>query len=117
GSITGLVVKIDDSPYGDLGTYSIRHLQESDIAINPNRENGFSKTLVEWELQPTTGFANGTPNLPPTTGPANATLQKDEGTGFFAGNTLNGIYLIDKYRGDKPGANTIISNSSYNVNS
>lgn len=117
GSITGLIVKINDSAYGNLGQYSIRHLQESDIAIDPNRANGFSDILVEWELGPTTDFANGTPNLPPTTGPTNATLQKDEGTGFHAGNTLNGIYLIDKYRGDKPGANTIISNSSYNVNS
>lgn len=117
GTITGLVVKITDSAYGNLGQYSIRHLQESDIALNPNRANGFSEILVEWELQPTTGFANGTPNLPPTTGPSTATLQKDEGTGFYAANTLNGIYLIDKYRGDKPGANTIIANSSYNVNS
>lgn len=117
GTITGLVVKITGSAYGDLGEYSIRHLEESDIAVNPNRANGFSEILVEWELEPTTGFPDGTPNLPPTTGPENATLQKDEGTGFYAANTLNGIYLIDKYRGDKPDANTIISKSSYNVNS
>lgn len=117
GTITGLVVKIMDSAYGDLGEYSIRHLKESDIAVDPNRANGFSEILVEWELEPTTGFPDGTPNLPPTTGPENATLQKDEGTGFYAANTLNGIYLIDKYRGDKPGANTVISKSSYNVNS
>ncbi|MBD1426476.1 DUF5689 domain-containing protein [Sphingobacterium arenae] len=117
GAITGLVVKVLDSAYGDLGEYSIRHLKESAIAIDPNQANGFSNILVEWELGPTTGFPNGTPNLPPTTGPTNATLQKDEGTGFYASNTLNGIYLIDKYRGDKSGANTVISNSSYNVNS
>lgn len=117
GTITGLVVKIMDSAYGDLGEYSIRHLEESDIAINPNRANGFSEILVEWELEPTTGFPDGTPNLPPTTGPVGATLQKDEGTGFYAANTLNGIYLIAKYRGDKPGDNTIIDYSSYNVNS
>lgn len=117
GTITGLVVKIIDSAYGDLGRYSIRHLEESDIDIDPSPANGFSEILVEWELQPTTGFPDATPNLPPTTGPSSATLQKDEGTGFYAANTLNGIYLIDKYRGDKPGANTIIANSSYNVNS
>ncbi|WP_133166357.1 DUF5689 domain-containing protein [Sphingobacterium haloxyli] len=117
GTITGLVVKIRNSAYGDLGEYSIRHLEESDIAIHANRANGFSEILVEWELGPTTGFPEGTPNLPPTTGPADATLQKDEGTGFYAANTLNGIYLIDKYRGDKSGANTVIAKSSYNVNS
>lgn len=117
GTITGMVVKITESAYGNFGGYAIRHLEESDIAINPNRASGFSNILVEWELEPTTGFPDGTPNLPPTTGPASATLQKDGGTGFYAANTLNGIYLIDKYRGDKPGANTIIANSSYNVNS
>lgn len=117
GTLTGLVVKIRGSAYGDLGEYSIRHLEESDIAINPDRTNGFSDILVEWELEPTTGFPDGTSNLPPTTGSENATLQKDGGTGFYAANTLNGIYLIDKYRGDKTGANTIISNSLYNVNS
>ncbi len=116
GTITGLVVKIRGSAYGDLGEYSIRHLRERDIAVNPNRANGFSEILVEWELEPTTGFPDGTPNLPPTAGPAGATLQKDEGTGFYAANAPNGIYLIDKYRGDKPDANTIISKSSYNVN-
>ncbi|NGM60433.1 BACON domain-containing protein [Sphingobacterium sp. SGG-5] len=117
GTITGVVVKIMDSAYGDLGQYSIRHLEESDIAINPNRANGFSEILVEWELPPTTGFPNGTPNLPATTGPASATLQKDEGTGFYSGNTLNGIYLIDKYRGDVSGSGTAVSKSCYNVNS
>ncbi len=117
GKVSGVVVKIMDSTYGDLGRYSIRHLQESDISMNPNPANGFSKILVEWELEPTTGFSDGTPNLPPSIGSAEATLQKDGGTGFYAGNTLNGIYLVDKYRGDKPGANTIIAKSSYNVNS
>lgn len=117
GMITGLVVKMNDSAYGDLGTYSIRHLEESDINIDPDPTKRFSEILVEWELEPTTGFSNGTPSLPPTTGSSNATLLKDGTTGFHSGNTPNGIYLIDKYRGDKLGANTVISKSNFNVDS
>ncbi|MGO3307104.1 MAG: DUF5689 domain-containing protein [Sphingobacterium sp.] len=49
GKITGLVAKIRDSAYGELGEYSIRPLNESDIKVNPNVANGFTKTLVEWE--------------------------------------------------------------------
>lgn len=117
GSITGLVVKITDSAYGNLGAYSIRHLEESAINIDPDPAKRFSEILVEWELEPTTEFSNGTSSLPPTKGPSNATLLKDGTTGFHSGNTPNGIYLIDKYRGDNPGANTVISKSNFNVDS
>ncbi len=130
GSITGLVVKIADSKYGDLGQYSIRHLAESDIAINPNQANGFSEILVEWEFPDLSTFQNtlpavttapGNPGaafLVPTTGPTTATLTKYESTGIYAGYTASGgTYLIDKYRGDKPVVgNSIITKGGYNVN-
>lgn len=130
GTVTGLVVKMTDSAYGDLGTYSIRHLEESGITINPNQVNGFSEILVEWEfpdlsaLQSTLPAANtapgnpGHPFLPPTEGLSTATLKKHESSGIYAGYTASGgTYLIDKYRGDKPMANnSIIARGAYNVN-
>ncbi|RAV27797.1 DUF5689 domain-containing protein [Sinomicrobium soli] len=119
GTITGVVVKITNSAYGNLGEFSIRHLEEPDIAIDTDPANGFSEILVEWEKAWVSGeFADGVDNLPPTTGPSTATLQKDNSAGFhFSSAPANGVFLIDKYRGDKPGSNTIISRSSYNVNS
>lgn len=117
GKITGLVVKIKDSAYGELGEYSIRPLNESDIAVNPNAGNGFSKTLVEWEQQWSAGdFNDGAGNLPPTIGPADAILKKDKSDGFYFNTKVGGIYLIDKYRGDKAGSGTSVSKSTYNVN-
>lgn len=118
GTITGLVVKIMDSAYGNLGEYAIRHLEESDIAVNPNQTNGFSEILVEWEKAWVSGeFTDGVNSLPPTIGPSTATLQKDNSAGFhFSSAPGNGVFLIDKYRGNKPGDNTVISRSAYNVN-
>lgn len=118
GTITGVVVKITESAYGNLGQYAIRHLEESDIAINPNLDNGFSKILVEWERAWTSGqFTDGVSSLPPTVGPSTATLQKDNSAGFhFSSAPANGVFLIDKYRGDKTGDNTIINRAAYNVN-
>ena len=123
GAITGLVVKITDSAYGNLGQYSIRHLEESDIALNPNRSNSFSETLVEWELGTTTGFPaasafpNGAAPVPPTTGASTAVLEKDGGYGFYSGYTAGGgMYLAPKYRGDKAGSGTDITASAHNAN-
>lgn len=134
GKITGVVVKITNSEWGQLGEYSIRHLAEADIVLDPNRANGFSEILVEWEfpdhtaLQATLPAANTAPGNPgrpflaptvPTAGSlASATLKKDESTGIYAGYTaIGGTYLIDKYRGDKPMAgNSIITRGGYNVN-
>ncbi|NQD70943.1 BACON domain-containing protein [Sphingobacterium shayense] len=117
GNITGLVVKIKDSAYGDLGEYSIRHLSESDIQVNPNSGNGFSKILVEWEQQWNAGdFNDGVGNLAPTIGPKDAILNKDKSDGFYFNTKVGGIYLIDKYRGDKAGSGTSVSKSTYNVN-
>jgi len=119
GTITGLIVKIANSAYGDLGEYAIRHLEESDIAMDPNRANGFSKTLVEWEKAWTAGeFTNGMASLPPSIGPSGATLRKNDSPGFwFSGAPANGVNLIAKYRGDNPGDNTAINGGCYNVNS
>lgn len=131
GNIAGLVVKMTNSAYGALGDFSIRHLEEADIALSPSREDGFSKTLVEWEFPDLASFnsslpagntAPGNPGaalLAPTTGLSTAKLSKHESTGLYAGYSASGgTYLVDKYRGDKPGdgTNTIIYKGGYNVN-
>ncbi|MGL4293174.1 MAG: DUF5689 domain-containing protein, partial [Bacteroidales bacterium] len=49
GDITGIVVREDFGHYGKGHTpYYIRHLQESDIALDTARQNGFSTVVAEW---------------------------------------------------------------------
>ncbi|RBL88556.1 hypothetical protein DF182_18430 [Chitinophaga flava] len=49
GNITGILVHEEYERYGgDIGRYSIRHLKREDIALNDDRNNGFSNVLAEW---------------------------------------------------------------------
>lgn len=99
GSITGIIVSETYERYGgNIGKYAIRHLKRSDIDLKADRNNGFSKVLVEWSR-----FKNeyaATPTL--TANP----LTPDIGEGKITQSarpamdfTANGLYTTTDYNG------------------
>ncbi|TZF82236.1 BACON domain-containing protein [Pedobacter sp. BS3] len=55
GKISGVIVSENYPRYGgNIGKYSIRPLDRSEIVLNKNRDDGFSKVLVEWSTFSTT---------------------------------------------------------------
>ncbi|WP_295128781.1 DUF5689 domain-containing protein [uncultured Chitinophaga sp.] len=49
GTIAGIIVNEKMDRFGgNIGRYAIRHLSREDIALNADRNAGFSKVLVEW---------------------------------------------------------------------
>lgn len=113
GKITGIVVRDRDNYYGDLGQYSIRQLEEGDVTLDIDRNNGFSKVLVEWNCEKPAGMVDGIQHIPPQIGNTNAVLSKSESTGFYSGyNATSRIYFLAKYRGDAPGGT--VANGGYN---
>lgn len=51
GTFSGILVHTELPRYGkngQIGTYSIRPLEEGDVALEKDRGNGFSEVLVEW---------------------------------------------------------------------
>lgn len=53
GTISGVIVYEEVNNYGDeLGSYFIRPLKEEEIALEKERDNGFSTVLAEWSEHP-----------------------------------------------------------------
>lgn len=114
GKITGLIVRDLDSYYGDLGPFSVRVLEESDIDMNNERDNGFSEVLVEWDCAKPANFTEGMKHIPPRIGDPDAVLSKSNSTGFYSGyNATSRIYFLTEYRGDAP-SNGNVSVGGYN---
>ncbi|WP_343306883.1 BACON domain-containing carbohydrate-binding protein [Chitinophaga niabensis] len=99
GSITGIIVSETYERYGgNIGKYAIRHLKRSDIDLKADRNNGFSKVLVEWSR-----FKNeyaATPTLTanpltPDTGDGKITQSARPAMDF----TANGLYTTTDYNG------------------
>lgn len=122
GSVTGIIVKIPNSAYADLGKYSIRQLKEEHINISTNTTDSFSKVLVEWDCKwDASKHVDGMQNLPPIAGQAAATLKKNDFRGYYLKNPdytayPNSVFFVDEYRGDKEGSTTIMNTSAMNVN-
>lgn len=122
GSVTGLLTREVNPNFGEMGPYQIRHLSEAEIALDPERENGFSRVLAEWTCAKPAGFVEGITHVAPTVGPATATLYKSNADGFFNA-FLSGsgrIYFGNKVRGDvdsngKGTANTVSGGAMYSA--
>ncbi len=99
GSIAGILVHEEYDRYGgNIGRYAIRHLKREDIALNDDRNNGFSKVLAEWSR-----FKNEYANTPTAT---QHPLTPDIGTGRMTQSsktwldyTANGITGTTDYNG------------------
>ncbi|MBC9932646.1 DUF5689 domain-containing protein [Chitinophaga qingshengii] len=99
GAITGILVHEEYDRYGgNIGRYSIRHLKREDIALNDDRNNGFSNVLAEWSRFKTEYAATPTETQNP--------LTPDIGNGriYQAGKkyldfTSNGITATTDYNG------------------
>lgn len=102
GTVTGILTREYNSNFGEMGAFQIRHLTQAEIALDPSRENSFSKVLVEWTCVKPAGFKEGVTHVAPTTGPASASLYKSNADGFYnaflAGSGR--IYFGNKPRGD-----------------
>lgn len=117
GNMSGIIVREFNSNFGgDLGKYSIRHLEKSDIAIAENRTNGFSNVLVEWDCAKPTGMAEGATFIAPTVGISTATLYKKGASGFYSSSGAGKIYFVTDYRGDVfDNAQAQVANGAYNA--
>lgn len=69
GTVTGILTREYNSNFGEMGAFQIRHLTQAEIALDPSRENSFSKVLVEWTCVKPAGFKEGVTHVAPTTGP------------------------------------------------
>lgn len=110
GTLKGIVVHTELPRYGvgtgKIGTYSIRVLEEDDIALQPS--DGTTKTLVEWNWNTKSIARNDdATQTDAATGMNNATIKPDIGEGSLfstiADNeivTNNGPYkMTDAYNG------------------
>ena len=59
GTVTGILTREYNSNFGEMGAFQIRHLTQAEIALDPSRENSFSKVLVEWTCVKPAGFKEG----------------------------------------------------------
>lgn len=104
GKVTGIVVREQNSNFGgDLGKYSIRHLQKEDINLAKDRSDGFSNILVEWDFMMPKDMPNGTKFIAPSVGPSDAIFFKNNSTHFdqaWIGDGIGQVYFIEEYRGD-----------------
>lgn len=99
GTITGIIVTETLERYGgNIGKYAIRHLKRADINLQQNRDNGFSRVLVEWSRYKNEFAATPTPASNPLTPDAGTgTITK---SGSPAGDyTANGIGATNDYNG------------------
>lgn len=84
---------------GNIGKYAIRHLKREDIALQPERNNGFSSVLVEWSRFKNEFAATPTETQNPLTPDAGQGLlfqstktQMDfTGTGIYTTTDYNGL--------------------------
>lgn len=113
GKITGIIVREPDSYYGDIGRYSIRQLDLSDIAIAKERNNGFSNILVEWDCAKPAGMTDGQQSIPPVIGNPAAVLTKSNATGFYSSGGTGRVYFTEEYRGDATAGK--IATAAFNV--
>lgn len=67
GTVTGILTREYNSNFGEMGAFQIRHLTQAEIALDPSRENSFSKVLVEWTCVKPAGFKEGVTHVAPTT--------------------------------------------------
>ena len=125
GSITGILVREENTNFGDMGTWQIRHLSEKDIDLAESREEGFSEVLVEWTFDMPEDLEDGQSHILPSYGPADAIFFKSNADGFYHvwDNSKKGegqIYFGEEYRGDQPSnssmtANTVKSAAAYSA--
>lgn len=119
GTITGILVSETLERYGGIiGKYAIRPLKREDIALNDNRDNGFSRVLVEWSRFKTENSAAPTAAANP--------LTPDVGSGLLyrSGKTAmdftgNGIYTTSDYNALLPEATTnkgAVANGAWGAN-
>jgi hypothetical protein len=99
GSITGIIVSETYERYGgNIGKYAIRHLKRSDIDLKADRNNGFSKVLVEWSRFKNEYAATPTQTANPLTpdiGEGKITQSAKPAMDF----TANGLYTTTDYNG------------------
>ncbi|MBC9912360.1 BACON domain-containing protein [Chitinophaga varians] len=99
GSITGILVHEEYDRYGgDIGRYSIRHLKREDIALNEERNNGFSNVLVEWSRFKTEYAATPTESQHPLTPDVGSGRIYQSGKKYLDF-TANGITPTTDYNG------------------
>lgn len=100
GTIAGVLVSETMERFGgNIGKYAIRHLKREDIALQPERNNGFSSVLVEWSRFKNEFAATPTETQNPLTPDAGQGLlfqstktQMDfTGTGIYTTTDYNGL--------------------------
>lgn len=99
GSIAGILVSETLERYGgNIGKYAIRPMQRTDIALQQDRNNGFSKVLLEWSRFKTEYAATPTPAANPLTPDiGQGTITQSAAPAFnFTG---TGIYTTTDYNG------------------
>jgi hypothetical protein len=117
GAITGILVSETMERFGgNIGKYAIRHLKREDIALQPERNNGFSNVLVEWSRFKNEYAATPTESQNPLTPETGAgRLYQTTRTGLdFTGTT--GIYGSTDYSAleqDPTGAKGAVSNGAW----
>ena len=119
GSITGILVREENSNFGDMGSYQIRHLAESDIALAESRDAGFTSVLVEWDFTMPSDLEDGQKHIDPAIGPKDAEFFKNNVDGFYKKYKEGAIYFSDEYRGNTAeGATgtTIKSSAAFSAN-
>lgn len=90
GNISGVIVNEEFQPFGDMGTYQIRHLSREDIALSQTmEENSFSGLLSEYRFIKKEDMTteNETGAITPT-----------HGTNGYLTQTGSTFYGIDKNR-------------------
>ncbi|MCC8424580.1 BACON domain-containing protein [Mucilaginibacter sp. UR6-11] len=102
GTIAGILVHEDLPRYGgNIGKFAIRHITRDDIALQSDRNAGFSNVLVEWsrfKTENVTGATAAKNPLTPDTGTGTLT-QSQKGaldftsSGIFVGGDYNGLLI------------------------
>ncbi|PST83161.1 hypothetical protein C7T94_11210 [Pedobacter yulinensis] len=107
GDISGILVHEKLQRYGtNIGPYSIRHVTEEDIALQAERQNGFSNVLVEWsrfKTEFTAGATAARNPLTPDVGTGTLTHSEKPALDF----TTTGIFGSSDYNGLIPEASTV----------
>lgn len=116
GTITGILVREENTNFGDMGAWQIRHLAEEDIDLSESREDGFSGVLVEWTFDMPSDLEDGQSHITPSYGPADAVFFKSNADGFYHvwDNAKKGegqIYFGEEYRGDQPSNSSMTANT------
>ena len=90
GNISGVIVNEEFQPFGEVGTYQIRHLSREDIALSQTmEENSFSGLLSEYRFIKKEDM---------TTGNETGAITPTHGTNGYLTQTGSTFYGIDKNR-------------------